>query len=276
MNAMKRKLSSVFILGTCVAACTRVQPGHVGVAVDQYGSGAGVQSQALGVGTYWYQPGRTIYEYPIYTSTYTWTKSKDEGSNANEEFSFQDRSGLVVTADVAVAYRVDPVKAPILFQKYRTDMEGIVAGPLRNAIRSALVEAASNITVEDIYGPKKTQLINAALTNVQHYFEPFGLHVEQLYWASSVRIPESILEQINAKIRNEQQALAAQANVATVKANAEAAVAEATGKAEATKIEAGALRASPEILRQRAIEKWDGKLPTYVGASAPIPFISER
>ena len=281
---MMRKYAAILLVGCSLAACTRVEPGHVGVKVNQYGSSAGVQNQALGVGTYWTAFGTTVYEYPVYTSNYAWTKgvsseqADKDGSEAkgDEQFSFQDKSGLVVSADVAVAYRVDPVKAPILFQKYRTDMAGIVAGPLRNAVRSALVEAASNMTVEEIYGPKKADLINKALADVRAYFEPFGLHVEQLYWASSIRIPDSILNQINAKIKNEQQALAAQANVATVEADARARIAEAEGKAKATQIEADALRSSPEILKQRAIEKWDGHLPTYTGASAPIPFIGDH
>ena len=46
--------------------------------------------------------------------------------------------------------------------------------------------------------------------------------------------------------------LAAQANVATVKANADARIAEAEGKAKSSQIEGEALRANPEILRQRA------------------------
>ena len=90
--------------------------------------------------------------------------------------------------------------------------------------------------------------------DVDRYFEPVGLHVEQLYWASNIRVPDQVLNQINTKIANEQAALAAQANVATVKANADARIADAEGKAESSQIEGDALRANPEILRQRAIE----------------------
>jgi len=263
---LKNKVILLALSALALGACTRVDPGHVGVKVNRYGSGAGVQEQALGVGTYQTMFGVDIYEYPIYTSTHAWA--------GEETFSFQDRSGLIVSGDVSVAYRVDPVKAPVLFQKYRTDMEGIVNGPLRNAVRSALVEAASNMTVEEIYGPGKTVLINKALQTVRAYFEPFGLHVEQLYWAGSIQIPETILNQINMKIKNEQEALAAEANVATVEANSRARIAEARGLAEATEIEAAALRANPEILKQRAIETWNGELPQYLGSQAPIPFLS--
>lgn len=259
-----------------MTSCSRVEPGHVGIKVNNFGGGAGVSDRSLGVGWYFTPFGTNIYEYPIYTSTYAWTKSTTEQNDIDESFAFQDKNGLNLSADVSVAYRVDPVKAPILFQKYRTEMAGIVAGPLRNAIRSALNEESAQLGVEEIYGPKKASLINATLRDVARYFEPFGLHVEQLYWASNIRVPDQVLQQINTKIANEQAALAAQANVATVKANSDALIAQAEGKAKASQIEGDALRANPEILRQRAIEKWDGKLPTYMGSGGQLPFIIQQ
>ncbi len=259
-----------------MSSCSRVEPGHVGIKVSNFGSSAGVSDHALGVGWYFTPVGTNIYEYPIYTSTYAWTKSSTEQSGNDEEFPFQDRNGLNLSADVSVAYRVDTVKAPILFQKYRIDMAGIVAGPLRNAVRSGLNEEAAGLGIEEIYGPKKAALLSAVHRDVARYFEPVGLHVEQLYWASNIRVPDQVLSQINTKIANEQAALAAQANVATVKANADARIADAEGKAKASQIEGDALRANPAILRQRAIEKWDGKLPTYSAGSGQLPFITEK
>lgn len=254
-----------------VSACSRVEPGHVGIKVHNFGGSAGVDSTPLGVGMYYAGPGTTIYEYPVYTSTYTWTKSEHEGTTINEEITFQDKNGLSLSADVAVAYHVDAAKAPVLFQKYRTDMDGIVAGPLRNSVRNAIVNEASQLGVEEIYGPKKAQLSARALKDAQEYFGKYGLVVDQLYWASNIRLPQQVLNQINQKISNEQEALAAQANVATAEANARAKVAEAEGQAKATTIKAEALRTNPEILEQMKIEQWDGHLPgTVVGGNTPM------
>jgi regulator of protease activity HflC (stomatin/prohibitin superfamily) len=257
-----------------MAACSRVEPGHVGIKVKNWGSGSGVSNTALPVGLYWSGFGTNIYEYPVFTNTYNFTSDEKEGKGVNEQFNFQDSNGLGLSADVSVAYRVDPTKAPILFQKYRTDMDGIVAGPVRNAVRNAIVEASSNMTVEQIYGPKKAELIERAHKQVEAYFEPYGLHIEQMYWASNIRVPDSVLHQINAKIANEQEALAAKAAVATATAQAESKIAEAKGKAEATRIEAEAIRTNPEILRQRAIETWDGKLPDTMIGNGAVPFIN--
>lgn len=271
MNVKNIALLAVSALS--LAACSRVEPGHVGIKVDQYGSGAGVSAEPLGVGTYYSGPGTTIYEYPVFTSTYTWTKSTEEGSTTNQEFSFSDKNGMTVTADVAVSYHVDSQKAPTLFQKYRTDMDGIVAGPMRVAIRDAINREAATMTVEEIYGSRKAELIAKAQADVQKFFAPVGLNIEQLYWASPVRVPDAVMHQINQKIANEQQALAAQANVATAEANARAKVAEAEGRAKAMQVEANAISTNPQILQLRAIEKWDGHYPTYVGGGMPLPTV---
>lgn len=253
---------ATLMVGSC--SMTKVSQGHVGVKVNNLGSDAGVSQKALGVGWYFTPPGVTIYEYPIYTSNYAW---KDD-----ERISFQDKSGLSIDADVSVAYRADSVNAPTLFQKYRVDMDGILAGPLKNTVRNAIVAEASKMPVEEIYGVGKAALIERARQNADRYLSQFGLHVEQLFWASNIRLPKSIQDQINARVANEQEALAAQASVATKEAEAKANIATAQGKAEALRIENEAIKQSPEIVQLRAVEKWDGHLPQYA-SSGPLPFI---
>jgi regulator of protease activity HflC (stomatin/prohibitin superfamily) len=266
---MKRLL----ILSACavaLAGCGQVKPGHVGIKVNQYGSGAGVSDQPLGVGTYFTPFGTNIYEYPVYTNTYTYTRSSTESSAVNEEFNFQDKNGLGLSADIAVSYSVNAALAPRLFQKYRTDAAGIIAGPLRNAIRNALVNRAAAMGVDEIYGPRKQELLNAVQNEVAAYFAPFGLQVEKLFWAGNVRVPEVVLAQINNKIANEQQALAAQAQVATVQAEAQQRIAAAEGEAKAIQLQGETLRSNPAVLQLRAIEKWDGHLPTVTSGATPF------
>ena len=267
-------LALVLVVLLGASNCTRqVHPGSVGVLVNNIGTGAGVQPQALGVGIYFVGFGQQIYEYPVYSRTYTWTQSATEQNGTNEEFMFQDKQGLSLSADVAVAFSVDPTRAPKLFTKYRTAMDGILAGPLRNAIRDALVTRASQMSVEEIYGPRKAELIHQAETDVRNYMSPFGLTVERLYWAGNVRLPETVLAQINMKIANEQAALAAQAKVAQATAEAEQQVATAKGEAESIRIRGEALHQNPEVARLTAINKWNGVLPSVVGGGQPIPFI---
>ena len=269
----RTRFATLALLAVALAGCSRVTPGNVGVKVDQYGSSAGVDRTPLGVGTYWTGPGVNIYEYPISTQTYTWTRSADEGKSANEEFSFQDKSGLIVAGDVSVAYHVDPGKAPILFQKYRMDMAGIIAGPLRNQVRSAVVNAASTMSIEEIYGPRKGELVAAAERKVQDYFAPSGLVIEQMFWAGPIRIPENILAQINAKIHNEQEAQAAVANEQTVEANAKSTMIKAQADADSMRVKAEAIAKNPALVSYEWVQKWDGRMPSTVYCSSSTPSI---
>jgi regulator of protease activity HflC (stomatin/prohibitin superfamily) len=79
-----------------------------------------------------------------------------------------------------------------------------------------------------------------------------------------------VREQIEGKIAAEQNALKEQANVAVVQARAQQQIAQAQGDAQATNLQGAALRANPEVLRLRAIEKWDGHLPQVTSGGTPF------
>lgn len=253
----------VLLVGSC--SFDRVTPGHVGVKVSNVGSSSGVQPKALDVGWYFTPPGSTIYEYPIFTNNYTW--------KGDETLRFQDKTGLSVSADVTVAYRANPLKVPVLFTTFRRDMDSILAGQIRNTVRDAIVRNASGLSVEEIYGVKKAWLIQKAHEDASAYLGKYGIVIEQLTWAGNINLPDSIQKQINDRVANEQEALAEQAKVATAKARSDAKIAEAQGTAEALRIEGEALKENSNIATLRAIEKWDGTLPTTMVPGQAVPFI---
>ena len=83
----------------------------------------------------------------------------------------------------------------------------------------------------------------------------------------------------------EQTALKASRDLERIKIEADQARATAQGKADATIMEAKATaeafrlksqQITENMIRMAAIEHWDGKLPTYMGAGAPVPFISVK
>ena len=82
-----------------LTSCTRVEPGHVGIKVNNFGSAAGVSDRALGVGWYFTPVGQNIYEYPVYTSTYAWTSSRTEqtrtGPHVSIGFELKQSTGEV-------------------------------------------------------------------------------------------------------------------------------------------------------------------------------------
>ena len=87
---------------------------------------------------------------------------------------------------------------------------------------------------------------------------------------------ESFNDSIERKVTAQQDALAAENKLKQIEFEAQQAVASAKGKAEAQRIEGEALRANPEVLELRAVEKWDGKLPQYMTGGQTTPFINIR
>ncbi len=101
--------------------------------------------------------------------------------------------------------------------------------------------------------------------NVQNdvgaYFKPYGLNIEKLFYAGTIRMPEQVRDQINQRIANEQAALAAQANVATATANAQAKIEQAKGDSEANKLIADSIHANRKSCSCGRSRSGNGVLP---------------
>jgi hypothetical protein len=64
--------------------------------------------------------------------------------------------------------------------------------------------------------------------------------------------------------------LAAKNKLERIKFEADQRIAEAKWKAEASRVEAEALKSNPEILQLRSIEKWNWVLPQVTGSNTPF------
>lgn len=274
-------LTSIIMLS---AACSKVPSGNVGIKVNLLGSSKGVDIQELTPGRYYIGINEELHLFPTYTQTYTWTKDCIKGDCENEEIGFQTIEGLAVKADVGISYAIDPDKAAFIFQKYRKGLDEITDLYLRNMVRDSLVNNASSMPVESVYGAGKTVLINKVQSDLAQQVKPLGINVEKVYWIGELRLPGSVTESINAKIAATQKAQQRENEVAQAKAEAlkvievangeaQAKLIQAKAEAEALNLRGGALKENAKILELNAIEKWDGKLPTYMGAGQPLPFI---
>lgn len=273
-------LASIMLL----AACTKVPAGNVGIKVYLLGGSKGVDIEEKGPGRHWVGFNEEMYLFPTFTQNYTWAKDCQEGDCTNEELGFQTVEGLAVTADVGISYHIQPDKAPLIFQKYRKGVDEITDIYLRNMVRDSLVKNASSMPVETVYGAGKTKLITQVQKDIADQVGPLGIIVEKIYWVGELRLPQTVVASINAKIQMTQQAQMAQNEVARAKAQADVKIANAMGSAEslrivseaqanAMRVKANAITANPEIVAYTAVEKWDGHLPT-TNAGGAVPFLN--
>lgn len=256
-----------------LAACAKVPAGNVGVKFDLYGGDKGVQTTELPPGRYFLTWNEEIYTFPTFTQTYTWTKTSNENSSNDESLTFQTVEGLSVNADVGITYHIDPSKVTTLFQTYRKGIDEITEIYLRNMVRDAMVTEASTMGIESVYGKGKADLISKVQNEVQSEMHDKGIIIEKVYWIGNLRLPENVVNSINAKIQATQMAQQRENEVAQATAEAQKEVAVAKGQAaaklelaeadaKAISLRGDAVRNNPGVAQLNWIEKWDGHLPT--------------
>ncbi|MFT4076289.1 MAG: SPFH domain-containing protein [Asticcacaulis sp.] len=263
-------------LFSLVSCGQTVQPGNVGVKIRTLGPNAGVDATPVPSGWHLNLLGERIAEFPVIQRTYTYTREADERGPENEEITFSDNNALPMTADVQLVMRIDPAKAPALYKRYRLSFDQMFEGPIRNDVRSAVAAETELVSVEFLYRGGRQQVIQRALNRVNRKWEPQGVNISQLDWIGTIRYPQVILDSIQAKTKADADAAAAQAQVAVAKAQADALIEQARGQAESNRLLAVSISSNPEVVQLRAIEKWDGHLPTTTGGAVPFIDVGKR
>lgn len=282
---MKKLILVLILIMMCFAgtACTKVPAGNVGVKVKLLGEDKGVSSEVLGPGRYYVGFNEELYIFPTFTQNYNWTAGSTEGSPNDEAIVFQVDGGLSVKADIGISYSIDPDKVDLVFKKYRKGVDEITDIFLRNHVRDAFVNIASNMQIQNVYGSGKEELIMKVNERVKNEVKDIGINVEKIYFVGDMVLPSQIVTAINAKMDAIQKAEQREFELRESKAAAEKVVAEAEGKgrsitllaeaqAKANKILSASL--TPEFIQYTFYQHWDGKLPVYSGGNMPVPMLS--
>ncbi|WP_101357285.1 prohibitin family protein [Raineya orbicola] len=272
-------LAAVIVIITIISsACKRIDAGHVGLVVKLYGSERGVQDVTEATGWVWYNPFTTQIEFPTFVQNVVFTRDATEGSRSNEEFRVTTKDGLVVSFDVSMNYRVAPNKAAEIFRKYRKPLEELDKTVMRNYMREAYNKVSGKYTAEQLY-ENKIQFQNESEAEIKSFLGREGFVVEQVVLLNELRLPQGVVDNINAKINARQIALKKEQEVAQERAEAQKEVEKAKGYAEAMRIRAEAESEynrklaesiSPNLIEYEKIKKWNGQTPQYVGAGGGI------
>lgn len=271
------------VLGT--TGCSKVPAGEVGVKVNLYGSDRGVQPDVVGPGWYWVGPYQQMYTFPTFTQNAVWTQADTGQSPGDESIEFGSSEGMTVDADVGVSYHVDPANVAAVFQKYRMGINEITHLYVRNMVRDEIVRVGSTLKIEEIYGSGKIKMMDEVQNVIREELAKIGIVIEKIYWIGSIRLPKDVVVALNLKIAAIQQSQQRENEVATARADAQKKIEQAKGEAESVKINAEAQAAAnkilsasltPELVRYRAINKWDGKLPQTALADSATAIISVK
>jgi len=276
---MKRYLilGLVFIsMIVLISSCGRVPPGYEGIQVNNWGSQRGVQDFTVKTGMFMYNPiTQSIFKWPVFVQTAVWTKSPHEGSKNNEEITFNDKNGLVISADISLSYKIKAGKSPAFYVKFRTDdLDTFTHGYLRNVARDAFNEVSCTMSVEEIYGSKKEQMLADVKKRINDSIIEYA-EIEQFGFIGAPRPPQAVIDSINAKIAATQMAIQRENEIRTSEAEAKKKVAQAQGEAQANLLLTKSL--TPDLIKWReleltkmAIDKWDGRRPMVEGSNGGL------
>jgi len=204
-----------------------------------------------------------------------------------------------VDTSLTVRYSIRPEKVSEVYERYSHD------GDLSSYVQTATQEVFKAITAQylatDLIA-KRAQVSTDIYGALQTKLDKYGAQVVNIDMRSFEFSPQ-YMAAINDKVTQEQLRLAAENRLKTVEAeqkqkvaiaeadagavkaradgDAYATLKNAEASAEALKIQNAALAQNKEVLELRRIEvertkaeRWDGKLPENIYASAPIPFFN--
>lgn len=207
------RFTKAVVAALLLAACTTIQPGHVGILVNQWGSHRGVSDYTVTTGFIIYNPiSTTVFEWPTFVQTAMWTSDVTEGRRGrNDEITFNSKEGLTIKANVSLSYQLDQAKIPKFYVQFRTDnMDAFTHVFLRNVARDAFNEEAAKYTVEELYSTKKEEMLGSVKNRINLIVAEYGVKIDQFGYIGAPVLPPNVLDALNGKIQAIQDAQRAQ------------------------------------------------------------------
>ena len=174
----------------------------------------------------------------------------------------------VQTADVAYTINYDLVKENVssLMKNVGNDYHNRVIVPfVRSAMKESFGDFAATQIVENRDQVRKQIEDMLSRTLDKKYFTNIQFQL------TNIDFDDDFEKAIKEKQVAEQQALKAKNVTIQVEEQAKQTKIKAEAEAEAMRIKAKSLESNPKLVEYEAVQKWDGKMPTYMlGNSMPM------
>lgn len=168
-----------------------------------------------------------------------------------------------VKATLALNYALDKNSALKVFKNIGPEYNDRVVTP---TVQESFKAASAKYTASELL-TRRAEVKNEALVAIKKRLEPYGVKIEDLNIVNFSFSPE-FTRAIEAKQVAAQQAEQAKYNAEKANADAQADINRARGQAESQRLIQSTI--TPEVLQKQAIDKWDGKLPTYMNGGGTV------
>ncbi len=178
-----------------------------------------------------------------------------------------------VTTEVTLNYQLDAERVGTIYQEMRQDYENRVIQPY---IQEAVKSTTADFDAEQLITQRpqvKDELQNLMAERLR---DP-GILVIQVS-ITDFQFSQTFQESIEAKVKAVQQALEAENALKRVEFEAQQAVTRAEAEAKGLELQRAQITSDLLELRRievqgRAIEKWNGVMPTVVTSGGPVPIL---
>lgn len=254
-KAIKWGIPTVLILGLLSQAFTVVQPGTRGIIV-QLGA---VQDRLFEEGLHFKIPFiQTVVPMEVRVQ-----KAESQASAASKDLQ-------VVTTTMAVNFHIDPSHANKLYQNVGLDFKSRIVDP---AIGEALKAVTARYTAEQLIS-KRSEVSQQVKELLAKKLATYHMVLDEIN-ITEFKFSEEFNKAIEQKQIAEQQALKSNLDLNRIKIEKEQTITQAEAAAAALRLQKQEV--TPELVKLReieaqlkAIEKWDGKLPSTTGGAVPF------
>lgn len=178
-----------------------------------------------------------------------------------------------VKIGVVVTYHIDPTKVTDIYSQYSSvdNYESNVVEPI---IRQIVKSTSAEFTAEELvtkraeYSDKVTVLLTEQLSSKNAILQNFSV--------TNFEFSAEFSKAIESKVTATQNAEASKNKLEQVKYEAQQTIETAKATAEAQRIQAQSLSAQggADFVQLKAIEKWNGVLPTSITPNGTVPFLN--
>ncbi|MCX7980736.1 MAG: prohibitin family protein [Bacteroidia bacterium] len=225
----------ILVLPFVFSSCKTIEAGHLGVLFRPFGGGVDTK-QTYGEGFHLIAPWNSLIEYDVRL------QEKEEAMDVLA------RNGLNIHIDVSVRFAPVASELPLLHREIGPDyMEKIVLPQIRASTRKVI----GKYLPEELYSTKRDQIQEEIYHETDSLLRAKHIHLDAVL-IRSVKLPQSIAEAIERKLRQEQEAMEYEFRIQKEQKEAERKRIEALGIKQFQDIVSSGL--NPYLLRWKGIE----------------------